>query len=371
MVINGLNSGARVYMADFEDSTSPTWNALIQGQVNLKDAVSGSIAYTAPNGKSYRLDEKGVATLFVRPRGLHLDEAHVTVSGQPVAGGLFDLVVYLVHNAVPLLAKGSGPYLYVPKMEGHKEARWWADVFKEVEDYLALPRGTIQATALIETLTGAFEMEEILYELREHSLGLNCGRWDYIFSYVKNLKAHPEFVTPDRQHLTMSSPFMQAYVSKLIRVCHSRGTFAMGGMAAQIPLRGGGPEAAKALESVRADKLREVQAGHDGTWIAHPGLLKVALEAFDAHMPTPNQIHRVPAEVAVNASDLLAVPKGGSITLAGLRGNLNIILEYTRAWLAGVGCIPLHGKMEDCATAEISRVQVGVWWLKDTSKIAR
>jgi malate synthase len=358
MVINGLNSGARVYMADFEDSTSPTWANLIQGQVNLKDAVRGTIAYTAPNGKSYRLNDGGLATLFVRPRGLHLDEAHVTVNGQPVAGGLFDLAVYLVHNAVPLLAKGSGPYHYLPKMESHHEARWWADVMKEVEEYLALPRGTVRATALIETITAAFEMEEILFELREHSLGLNCGRWDYIFSYIKNLKAHPEFVTPDRQHLTMTCPFMAAYVSSLIRICHSRGTFAMGGMAAQIPVKG--PDAAKALEAVKRDKEREVQAGHDGTWVAHPGLISVALAAFDAHMRTPNQIHVVP-EATVTADDLLAVPKVGSVTLAGLRDNVNVLLEYTRAWLSGVGCIPLNLKMEDAATAEIARVQIYQW----------
>lgn len=221
-------------MADFEDSTSPTWANLIQGQVNLKDAVRGSIAYTAPNGKTYRLNDGGLATLFVRPRGLHLDEAHVTVNGQPVAAGLFDVAVYLVHNAVPLLAKGGGPFLYIPKVEAHREARWWADAFKEMEEFLALPRGTIRATLLIETITAAFEMEEILYEMREHSLGLNCGRWDYVFSFIKLLKAHPEFVTPDRQHLTMTSPFMQTYVQLLIRTCHSRGTFAMGGMAAQV-----------------------------------------------------------------------------------------------------------------------------------------
>lgn len=278
MVINGLNSGAKVYMADFEDSTSPTWANLIQGQVNLRDAVRGTIAYTAPNGKSYRLNaqaETGLATLFVRPRGLHLDEAHITVSGEPLAAGLFDLATYLVHNAVPLLAKGSGPFLYIPKVESHLEARWWASALVEIEDFLALPRGTVRATLLIETITASFEMEEILYEMKDHSLGLNCGRWDYIFSAIKRLKAHPEFVTPDRQHLTMSSPFMQAYVKLLIRTCHARGTFAMGGMAAQIPLRGGGPEAEAALASVREDKLREVMAGHDGTWVAHPGLIKV------------------------------------------------------------------------------------------------
>ncbi|TFJ83325.1 hypothetical protein NSK_005389 [Nannochloropsis salina CCMP1776] len=363
MVINGLNSGAKVYMADFEDSSSPTWENMINGQINLRDAVRGTIVYTAPDNpkRIYQLKEK-TATLFVRPRGLHLDEAHVTVGGEPVAAGLFDLAVYLFYNARNLVDLGRGPYLYIPKIEYHVEARWWNDVFSCIEQIMGLPGRTIRATALIETLTAAFEMEEILYELREHSLGLNCGRWDYAFSFIKRLKASPHYITPDRKYLTMTSPFMQAYVTTLIHICHKRGTFAMGGMAAQIPIRGGGNEAEAALESVRADKLREVLAGHDGTWVAHPGLIPLALKIFDQHMPTENQIHDVrPLAAPITAEDLLRLPSAGSSTLNGLRENIFVVLEYTKAWLKGIGCIPLHNKMEDAATAEISRVQVHQW----------
>jgi malate synthase len=367
MVINGLNSGANTYMADFEDSSAPTWSVLTEGQRNLRDAVNGTISFTNPNnGKVYapRTDGK-LATLLVRPRGWHLDEAHVTVNGEVMSGALFDFGLYFFHNVHNLLKKGSGPYFYLPKLEGYLESRLWNDVFVAAQDYMGVPVGTIRATILLETITAAFEMEEILYEIRDHSIGLNCGRWDYLFSYIKKLKCHSDRIAPDRSHLSMLCPFMDAYVKKLIYTCHKRGTFAMGGMSATIPIKNDPAKHEAAMEDVRKDKLREVSAGHDGTWVAHPDLVKIARGIFDEHMKTPNQIHRVPVEGAsITQEQLLelpVVPAGTAITSAGLKSGVAIVLAYSEAWLRGIGCIPLHHKMEDAATAEISRVQIWQW----------
>ena len=367
MVINGLNSGASTYMADFEDSSAPTWSVVTEGQRNLRDAVNGTISFTNENnGKVYALKPKAErATLLVRPRGWHLDEAHVTVNDKVASGSLFDFGLYFYHNVHELIKQGSGPYFYCPKLEGYLEARLWNDVFIAAQDYLGVPRGTIRCTVLLETITAAFEMEEILYELREHSIGLNCGRWDYIFSYIKKFKYHPDKITADRSHMTMQAPFMQAYVKRLIHLCHKRGTFAMGGMAATIPIKNDQEANDAAMASVRSDKLREVTAGHDGTWVAHPALVGIAREIFDAHMPTPNQISKVPTEGAfITEEQLLELPQvpfGEAITSAHLLSGVKIVLAYTEAWLRGVGCIPLHHKMEDAATAEISRAQIWVW----------
>jgi malate synthase len=364
MVINGLNSGASVYMADFEDSTSPTWNNLVEGQLNLKDAVQGTITYATPK-KTYSLNST-TAVLFVRPRGWHLKEAHVTVNGVVASASIFDFAMYLFHNHAALKQKGSAPYFYLPKLENRLEAKLWNDVFVAAQQYLGLPIGTIRATVLLETITAAFEMEEILYELREHSLGLNCGRWDYLFSYIKKFKCHADKIAPDRAHLTMSTPLMDAYVKRLIYVCHKRGTFAMGGMSAAIPIKEDASKNAAAMEKVAQDKLREVRAGHDGTWVAHPALVKIAKDVFDKHMPQPNQIQSNPGYVgrSITEADLLrlpAIPHGQAITSAGLSHGVGIVLAYTEAWLRGVGCIPLHNAMEDAATAEISRVQIWQW----------
>jgi len=367
MVINGLNSGANVYMADFEDSSSPTWSNLTEGQRNLCDAVKGTITYRNPvNGKVYapRSDGK-LATLMVRPRGWHLDEAHVTINGKVASASLFDFGMFFFHNVHRLIQKGTRPYFYLPKLEGYLEARLWNDVFLAAQSYLGVPSGTIRATVLIETITASFEMEEILYELREHSVGLNCGRWDYIFSFIKKLKDDPEKITPDRSFMTMTSPFMEAYVKRLVYVCHKRGTFAMGGMSATIPIKGDPAANAHAIKDVQTDKLREVLAGHDGTWVAHPALVSVARSIFDDHMPTLNQISRsMPDGKHVTAAQLLELPKipiGKAITSTHLKTGVLIVLAYTEAWLRGVGCIPLHHKMEDAATAEISRVQIWSW----------
>jgi len=367
MVINGLNSGASTYMADFEDSSAPTWSVVTEGQLNLRDAVTGTITYTNPkNGKLYAPRSSGrLATLLVRPRGWHLDEGHVTVDGKVSSGSLFDFGMYFFHNVHNLIKKGSGPYFYLPKLESYLEARLWNDVFKASQDYLGVPQGTIRATILLETITAAFEMEEILYEIRDHSIGLNCGRWDYIFSYIKKLKYHPSRITPDRSHLTMQVPFMDAYVKRLIHVCHKRGTFAMGGMAATIPIKNDPAANARAMDDVRRDKLREVTAGHDGTWVAHPALVKIARDVFDEHMPQPNQISKVPAAGGrVTEAELLELPKvphGKAVTSHGLKHGVDIVLAYTEAWLRGVGCIPFNHKMEDAATAEISRAQIWQW----------
>jgi malate synthase len=360
MVINALNSGAQVYMADFEDSHSPTWHGTIEGQINLRDAVRGTIAFTSPEGKAYRLAPK-IATLVVRPRGWHLIEKHVLIDGRPVSASLFDFGLFFFHNAAALVAKGSGPYFYLPKMESHLEARLWNDVFVLAQESLGVPRGTIRATVLIETILAAFEMDEILYELRDHSAGLNCGRWDYIFSSIKKFRNQARWVLPDRARITMDRHFLKSYVDLLIRTCHRRGAHAMGGMAAQIPIRNDPAANDAALARVRQDKLREVKAGHDGTWVAHPGLVPVAREVFETHLQgAPNQLHVKREEVRVTAQDLLTVPEG-EITEAGLRTNIDVGIQYLEAWLRGTGCVPIYNLMEDAATAEISRTQVWQW----------
>jgi malate synthase len=359
MVINALNSGAKVFMADFEDAMSPTWKNLIEGQFNLRDAVRRSISFASPEGKKYSLNEK-TATLMVRPRGWHLPEKHVLVDGKPISGSLFDFGLYFFHNAAELLKRGSGPYFYLPKMESHLEARLWNDVFNFAQDALKIPRGSIRATVLIETILATFEAEEILFELKEHSAGLNCGRWDYIFSFIKKFRNRPGFTFPDRTQVTMTSPFMRAYCLNVIKVCHRRGAHAMGGMAAQIPIKSDAAANAAALARVLADKEREAGDGHDGTWVAHPGLVPIALQAFDKFMPTPNQISKQRDDVNVTAKDLLAVPTG-TITEDGLRGNIRVGVQYLEAWLGGNGCVPLYNLMEDAATAEISRAQIWQW----------
>ena len=358
MVINALNSGANTYMADFEDSNSPTWENCVSGQANLRDAVRRNIEFQSP-GKIYRLNSK-TATLIVRPRGWHLDERHMRVNGAVVPASLFDFGLFFFHNAHELIERGSGPYFYLPKMESHLEARLWNDVFVHAQAELGIPRGTIRATVLIETILAAFEMDEILYELREHSAGLNCGRWDYIFSFIKRFRNHPEFVLPDRAQVTMDRDFLKAYVDLLIKTCHRRGIHAMGGMAAQIPIKNDPAANDAAIAKVRADKLREVKAGHDGTWVAHPGLVGLAREIFDEHMKTPNQIDVARDDLNITAGDLLKVP-AGEITEKGLRTNINVGVLYLESWLRGNGCVPLYNLMEDAATAEISRAQVWQW----------
>ncbi len=356
MVINALNSGANVFMADFEDAAAPTFANLIEGQQALVEAVRRRLTYTSPEGKAYRLKDD-VATLFVRPRGWHLPEAHVRVDGEPMSGALFDFGVFFFHNAKELLASGTGPYFYLPKMESHLEARLWHDVMSFAEDALGVPYGSAKATVLIETLPAAFEMDEILYELRARSAGLNCGRWDYIFSFIKKQALSPAALLPDRSQLTMDKGFLKAYAQLLIRTCHRRNAHAMGGMAAQIPIKDDPAANAAALQKVRADKLREVTEGHDGTWVAHPGLVSVARQVFDAHMPGKNQLHVKREDVRVTADDLLRVPQG-TRTEAGLRHNIRVGVQYLEAWLRGQGCVPLYHLMEDAATAEICRAQV-------------
>ena len=360
MVINALNSGADCFMADFEDSNSPTWDNNVQGQINLHDAIRRVIQYTDPtSGKEYRLNER-TATLLVRPRGLHLVERHLTVDGKPVPGCLFDFGLYFLHNVRALMERGTGPYFYLPKLQSHREARFWNEVFVRAQEALGVPRGTIRATVLIETLPAAFCMDEILYELREHSAGLNCGRWDYIFSFIKTRRRDPLATLPDRFQVSMEQPFMRAYTQLCVRTCHRRGIHAMGGMAAQIPIKNDPEASRRALEKVRADKLREVMDGHDGTWVAHPGLVAVAREVFEAVMPGPNQIERRRDDVHVTAADLLELPRG-TRTEDGLRVNVRVGIQYIEAWLRGNGCVPLYNLMEDAATAEISRSQVWQW----------
>lgn len=359
MIINALNSGAKVFMADFEDSHSPGWRATISGQINLYDAVRRKIDYTSPEGKSYRLNPK-TATLMVRPRGWHLEEKHLLVDGKPVSGSLFDFGLFFFHNAQELLKRGTGPYFYLPKMESRLEARLWNEVFVLAQEELGVPRGAVKATVLIETILAAFEMEEILYELKEHSAGLNCGRWDYIFSFIKKFQNHPEFVLPDRAQVTMNTHFLRSYSRLLIRTCHKRGAHAMGGMAAQIPIKNDPAANEEALGKVVQDKEREVSDGHDGTWVAHPGLVPVAQEIFDKGMTGPHQIHRTLDELRVGAKDLLQVPEG-TITEKGLRINLDVGIRYLAAWLCGTGCVPIYNLMEDAATSEISRAQVWQW----------
>ena len=359
MIINALNSGASVYMADFEDSHAPTWAATLEGQSNLRDAVNRVITFTSPEGKAYRLNDK-TAVLLVRPRGWHLTEKHVTLDGEPVSGSLFDFGLYFFHNAHNLIARGTGPYFYLPKLESHLEARLWNDVFVLAQERLGVPQGTIRATVLIENILATFEMDEILWELREHSAGLNCGRWDYIFSAIRKFQEHPDFYLPDRAQVTMTVPFMRAYSQLVIKTCHRRNIHAMGGMAAQIPIKNDPAANEAALAKVRADKEREARDGHDGTWVAHPGLVPIALEIFDKYMPTPNQIFRKREDVDVTAADLLAIPTG-TITAAGLRTNIDVGIQYMAAWLSGNGCVPIYNLMEDAATAEISRSQIWQW----------
>jgi len=359
MVINALNCGANVFMADFEDANSPTWTNNLDGQVNLRDAIRRTIEFTSPEGKKYKLNDK-IATLLVRPRGWHLDEKHVLLGGKPISGSLFDFGLFFFHNAKQQIANGSGPYFYLPKLESHLEARLWNDVFNYAQDALGVPRGTIRATVLIETILASFEMDEILYELKDHSAGLNCGRWDYIFSFIKKFRNHKEFVLPNRAEVTMTRHFLKSYVDLLIQTCHRRNIHAMGGMAAQVPIKNDPVANEEALEKVRLDKLREVKAGHDGTWVAHPGLVPIAKKVFDEGMPTPNQISIKREPVHVTAKDLLT-PAEGTITEAGLRWNIDVGLQYLEAWLRGVGCVPIYNLMEDAATAEICRAQVWQW----------
>ncbi|BAS26886.1 malate synthase A [Limnochorda pilosa] len=362
MMINALNSGAKVFMADFEDAHSPTWANTLQGHVNLIDAIERTIAFTSPEGKQYRLNEE-VAVLLVRPRGWHLVEKHVLVDGSPISASLFDFGLHLFHNARRLMDRGSGPYFYLPKLESHLEARLWNDVFNASQDRLGIPRGTIRATVLIETILAAFEMEEILYELRDHSAGLNAGRWDYIFSVIKKFRNRPDFLLPDRAQVTMTVPFMRAYTELLVKTCHRRGIHAIGGMAAFIPSRRDPEVNERALAGVRDDKLREAGDGFDGTWVAHPDLVPVAMEVFDARLgERPHQLDRLREEVQVTAQNLLDVRvPGGSMTEAGVRNNVSVAIQYLESWLRGVGAAGIFNLMEDAATAEIARSQVWQW----------
>src|SRR5580704_9698987 len=360
MVINALNCGAKVFMTDFEDANSPTWANMVDGQLNLVDLWAGRLNFTDPGtGKAYALkDERAV--LMVRQRGWHLPERHVVVDGQPMSGSLDDFGLYFFHNAKRALAQGSGPYFYLPKMESHLEARLWNDVFVLSQQRLGVPNGSIKATVLIETLPAAFEMDEILYELRDHMAGLNCGRWDYIFSYIKRLRRHPEALTPDRAVMGMGAGFLAAYSLKLIQTCHRRGAFAMGGMAAQIPVRGDPAINEAAFAKVRADKEREANNGHDGTWVAHPDLVPVAMEVFDRVMPGPNQLGKLRQDVTITRAEMLKV-HDGERTEAGLRENIRVGVQYIEAWLRGRGAVPLYNLMEDAATAEICRTQIWQW----------
>lgn len=364
MVINALNSGANCFMADFEDSCVPTWDILMQGQINLRDAVAETISYDdSQSGKHYTLNSnsENTTTLLVRPRGWHLWEKHIQLGGEDIPAGLFDFGLYFFHNAQALLNKKTGPYFYLPKMESHLEARLWNEVFIHAQDALGIPHGSIKATVLIETLPAAFEMDEILYELRQHSAGLNCGRWDYLFSFIKKLRMNIQYILPERQHLTMVQPFMRAYTRLLIKTCHRRNVHAMGGMAAQIPIKTDPLANKAAMEKVRADKLREVKDGHDGTWVAHPGLIPIARAVFDEHMHGPNQIQRKLDQTQVRTDGLLRIPDDHSRSEAGLRDNIRVSLQYIAAWLAGHGAIPLNHLMEDAATAEIARTQTWQW----------
>jgi malate synthase len=372
MIINALNSGAKCFMADFEDSASPTWQLMMDGQINLRDAVSRKISFTSPEGKEYKLNDR-IATLIVRPRGWHLDEKHILIDGKPAPGGIVDFALYFFHNARTLLKKGTGPYFYLPKMQSHLEARLWNSIFKDAQTLLKIPQKTIKATVLIETLWAAFEMDEILYELRDHIVALNCGRWDYIFSCIKTLNAHGDWMVPDRLQVSMDKHFLDSYSKLLCETCHKRGAMAMGGMAAFIPTKDP-VQNEQVFAKVRADKLREVKNGHDGTWVAHPGLVPVAMAVFDEHMPAQNQLDKQ-FKYGIKAADLLTRPEG-QITEAGLRNNINVGIGYVEAWLRGVGCVPLHNLMEDAATAEISRTQVWQWFkygatMSDGRKVTR
>jgi malate synthase len=360
MIINALNSGAKVFMADFEDSTTPTWENVLDGQLNLRDAVRRTITFSDPTtGKQYALKEDP-AVLFVRARGWHLEERHVFVDGVAMSGSIFDFSLYFFHNAAELVARGTGPYFYLPKMESHLEARLWNAIFVRAQELLGIPQGTIKATCLIETILATFEMDEILYELRDHSAGLNCGRWDYIFSFIKKLAADQTLLLPDRSQVTMGSPFMLAYSKLCIKTCHRRNVSAMGGMSALIPIKSDPVANERAIAGVRADKEREATNGHDGTWVAHPGLVPIALEIFHRIMPQPNQINKQLNDFHATAAELLEVPMG-TITFAGLQQNVAVGIGYLEAWLRGIGCVPLFNMMEDAATAEISRSQLWQW----------
>lgn len=358
MIINALNSGANTFMADFEDSNSPTWENCMQGQINLTDAINKTIDFTNEQGKSYKLNEQ-TAVLLIRPRGLHLPEKNIEIEGELASGSLIDFGIYFFRNAKRLIANGSGPYFYLPKLEHYKEARWWNDVFVFAQNYLDIPQGTIKATVLIETITASFQLDEILYELKNHSSGLNCGRWDYIFSYIKKFRNNPHFLLPDRDQVTMVSPFMKAYAKRVIEICHKRNVHAMGGMAAQIPVRNNDEANDAAFEKVRNDKEREVRNGHDGTWVAHPALVPVAKEVFDHYMTGKNQVDKQ-FDYKIKESELLEVP-AGTITENGVRKNINVGILYIESWLMGVGAAALYNLMEDAATAEISRTQIWQW----------
>ncbi|HEY4940309.1 MAG TPA: malate synthase A [Rhizomicrobium sp.] len=360
MIVNALNSGAKVFMADFEDANAPTWANNLEGQINLKDRWHASLDFTdAASGKHYALGPNP-AVLLVRPRGWHLPERHLTIDGAPISGSLFDFGLYFFHNARAQIARGSGPYFYLPKLESHLEARLWNDVFVQAQKALGIAHGTIKVTVLIETLPAAFEMDEILYELRDHMAGLNCGRWDYMFSFIKKLRANPAYVLPDRSQVVMGKAFLRAYSLLLIKTCHRRGAFAMGGMAAQIPNRKDKAANDAAFAKVRADKEREAGDGHDGTWVAHPDLVPVAQEVFDRLMPGPNQLARMRQDVNIAQRELLEVHEGTK-SEAGLRDNIRVGVQYIEAWLRGRGAVPLYNLMEDAATAEISRAQVWQW----------
>jgi malate synthase len=360
MVINALNSGAKMYMSDFEDSNCPSWENNMDGQVNLRDAIRRNISFTNDAGKSYKLNDK-VATLIIRPRGWHLNEKHILIDGKPAHGGMVDFALYFFTNAKELISRGSGPYFYLPKMESHLEARLWNDIFVMAQKELGIPNGTIKATVLIETIPAAFEMEEILYELRDHSAGLNAGRWDYIFSCIKKFSHNKEFCLADRAQITMTVPFMRAYALELLRVCHKRNAPAMGGMAALIPIKNDPAANDAAMAKVKVDKERDAADGYDGGWVAHPGLVKMAMDAWDAVMPTPNHIHKKRDDVKVSAKELLDFRPEAPITEAGLRMNINVGIQYIGSWLGGNGCVPIFNLMEDAATAEISRSQVWQW----------
>ncbi len=359
MVINALNSGAQVYMADFEDSTAPTWSNVIEGQVNLRDAIRRQIDFTSTEGKSYALNDK-TAVLMVRPRGLHLPERHLTLAGHRVHGALVDFGLFLFHNHAELFKRGSRPYFYLPKLQHYTEAAWWEKVISFSEQRLGLENGTVRVTLLIETLPAVFQMHEILHALQHRILGLNCGRWDYIFSYIKTFRNHPDRVLPDRDQVGMTVPFLASYSKLLIQTCHAHGAFAMGGMAAQIPIRGDDEANSIAMEKVRIDKDREANNGHDGTWVAHPGLEPLSRTEFDKVLEGPNQIGRKLVGFKVNADDLIA-PSEGSITEAGVRKNIRVAIQYLAAWLSGNGCVPIDNLMEDAATAEIGRTQLWQW----------
>ena len=358
LAINALNSGAQCWMADFEDANSPTWENVIEGQINMRDAARRTLTFESPEGKKYALKDK-IATIVARPRGWHMEEKHALLGGKRISASLFDWGLYFFHNAKELIARGSGPYFYLPKMESHLEARLWNDVFIHAQTALGIPQGTVRATVLIETILGCIEAEEILYELREHASGLNCGRWDYMFSFVKKFRNRPEYLFPDRTLITMTVPFLRAYALHVINVCHRHGAYAMGGMAAQIPIKNNPAANEAALAKVYADKVREAADGHDGTWVAHPGLVAAALEAFAQHMKGPNQLHRL-HEVKITAANLLE-PLHGPITEGGVRWNLHVGVRYLEAWLGGSGAEPIHNLMEDLATSEISRSQLWQW----------